>query len=106
MGVAFALIFPAVSALGDPFAWIGYMPIYILDILPVQEITVLNIFGAIQVVIAAWILFGKDIRIPALSATILLLAIVALNWGQMDVLFRDVSIAVMSLALFLTAKKE
>lgn len=99
LGVAFAFVYPAVSAFFNPLAWVGYFPAFVVDIIPVG--IALLIFGVIEIVIAVWILFGKNIFIPSIVATIFLIAIVVVNWSQMDVVFRDIPIALMSLALVL-----
>ena len=101
IGVAVAFIYPPVSAWFNPYAWVGYFPTFIIDASPLSELTLLHVFGAIEIVIGVWILFGKNIRIPSLAAAVSLLLIVAFNWSQMDVLFRDIAIALMALALAL-----
>jgi hypothetical protein len=60
-------------------------------------------FGIIEIVIALWILSGKNILIPSTLATLMLLGIVAFNIPLMDVVFRDLSIAAMSASLSYTA---
>ena len=94
LGVAFSFAYPPIAALIDPDAWIGYFPSF----LPASE-TFLHAFGLFEIVIAVWILFGKRIWIPSLVAALALLAIVVFNLRQFDILFRDVSIALMALAL-------
>ena len=99
VGVAFAFVYPAISAFFNPLAWVGYFPVFVGDIIPIE--IALLIFGVVEIVIAVWILFGKNIFVPSLIATVLLLAIVVVNWSQMNVVFRDIPIALMSLALAL-----
>jgi len=99
LGVAFALIYPAISAFIHPYSWVGFFPRPILDIVGIESTLLLNTFGALEVGIALWILFGKHIFIPASIAAAMLAGIVALNLPQIDVLFRD--IAIMLTALFL-----
>lgn len=101
VGVAFAFIYPAISAWFTPFAWIGYFPGFILDAVGSHEMLLLHAFGALEIFIGLWILSGKKIFVPSVLATIFLLAIVILHWSQMDVIFRDLPIALMSLALAL-----
>lgn len=98
LGVAFAFLYPPVSAFIDPFAWLGYFPRFILD-LPIEPTLILHAFGVFEIVIALWILFGKNIFIPTALAALSLVAIVLFNVSQMDVLFRDLTIATMALAL-------
>lgn len=103
VGVAFAFIYPAVAAFFNPIAWVGYFPGFIIDVIPF-EIVLLHIFGISEIIIALWILSGKRIFIPSMLVVIYLFFIVAFNWGQMDVIFRDIPIMFMALALALSSK--
>ena len=104
VGVAFAFIYPAVSAWFSPFAWIGYFPGFMLDLAGTHDILLLHAFGVFEIVLGLWILSGKKIFIPSVIATLLLFAIVAVHWRQMDVVFRDLPIALMSFALAIKYK--
>jgi len=96
-GVAFSFIFPPLNAFFDPYSWIGYFPKFIKGIAP--DLVLLHGFGAIEIIIAFWILSGKKIFIPSLAASAMLIAIILFNPGNFQVLFRDISIAAMSLSL-------
>ena len=98
IGTAFAFLYPPIAALSDPTSWVGYFPQF-LQTLPIDSLVLLQGFGIIEVVIALWILSGKNIRIPAAIATLILIAIVGFNTSSFDVVFRDVAIACMTLAL-------
>jgi len=98
VGVAFAFLYPAIAAYFDPFSWIGYFPVFIRDIFP-NEMLLLHLFGLSEIIIALWILVGKKILIPSALAALYLFLIVAFNWGQLDVLFRDIPILLMAIAL-------
>ena len=98
IGVAFAFLYPPFDAISNPYSWIGYFPKFMLA-LPVDPMILLHSFGALEVVIAVWILSGWKIRIPASSAAALLVAIVAFNAVEFPILFRDVAIALAALAL-------
>jgi hypothetical protein len=102
LGVAFAFLYPPIAALSDPDSWYGYFPRFIQS-LPLSESVLLHGFGIIEIVIALWILSGKNILIPSTLATLMLLGIVAFNIPLMDVVFRDLSIAAMSASLSYTA---
>ncbi len=103
-GVAFAFIYPAVSAVFDPFSWIGYFPQFMLGIVP--DAVLLHAFGFSEILIGIWILLGWRILIPSLLASLYLTLIVILNFNQMDVIFRDISILFMSLALVVIALRK
>jgi len=97
IAVAFAFLYPPIAALFDPSSWIGYFPSFTRGIVP--DAVLLHSFGALEVVIALWILWGRHIFLPSLAATAILAAIVIFDWSEMDVVFRDVSIALASAAL-------
>lgn len=100
-GVAFAFLYPPINALANPASWIGYFPDFMRGI--VSDTVLLHSFGAVEVIIALWILSGKKIMIPSFAATAMLLAIVVLDFSQFEVVFRDVTIAAASLYLALNA---
>ncbi len=105
VGVAIAFIYPPISALIEPLAWVGYFPSFI-SALPIDSTTLLHIFGAFEVIIGLWILSGKKILVPSALAVLSLAAIVLFNLAQMDVLFRDIPIALMAFALALDAREK
>lgn len=97
VAVAFALLFPALNAFFDPYAWIGYFPSFLTGIVP--DLVLLHTFGVIEIILALWILSGQRIFIPSLLVTVLLVAIVLVNAPDFQVLFRDVPIALSALVL-------
>lgn len=103
LGVAFAFLYPAVRAWFDPFSWIGYFPDFLKGYVP--DLVLLHFFGGTEILIALWILSGWRIFIPSLLASAYLIAIVAFNVNGFDVVFRDLSILAMCLALTLEARK-
>ncbi len=105
IGAAFAFLYPPVAALLDPVSWLAYFPPF-LRALPVPEMALLHGFGILEVLIAFWILSGKRIFVPSALATLLLLGIVLFNWNQLDVLFRDLSLAALTGALALDAWRK
>ncbi len=106
VGVAFSFIYPPISAFFNPYAWIGYFPSWFIQISPIESITLLHLFGFVEVIIGIWILFGKQIRIPAFAAVLFLFSIIIFNLNQMDVLFRDIPILLMALCLTLKTTRE
>ena len=98
IGVAFAFIYPAVSAYFEPLSWIGFFPSFLLDIFP-SETLLLNLFGISEIAIALWILVGRNIFIPSVLAALFLFGIVIFNLPSLDIIFRDISIMLMAVAL-------
>jgi hypothetical protein len=100
VGAAFAFLYPPVAALlGDPYAWFGYFPPFLVGYVP--DLVLLHAFGALEVVVGLWILSGYKIFVPALLATAMLVGIVVFNLSLFEIVFRDLSIAALTLALAL-----
>ena len=97
LGLAFAFLFPPLSALFDPFSWMSYFPRFVRGIVP--DLLLLHAFGLVEVIIALWILSGRKIFVPCIAAAALLLAIVVFNLNDFDILFRDVALALFALSL-------
>lgn len=102
-GLAFAFIYPALSAFIDPSAWIGYVPEWVSTFLP-REIFLL-IFSPIEIVVALGILFWDD-ALPSIVAGVMLVSIVVFNYNELSVVFRDLSIATMAFSLALLVKEK
>lgn len=101
--VAVAFIYPPIAAFINPEAWLGFIPLWLRDSIP-NDALFLHLFGASELLIAGWILLGKNIRIPSILACAYLVGIVAFNWNYSDLLFRDLAIVGAALALALRGK--
>jgi hypothetical protein len=100
IGVAFSFIYPPISAFINPYSWVGYIPEF-MNVLPIESVVLLHVFGIFEIIIGVWLLFGKRIFIPSILATLFLALVVGFNWTQMDVLFRDIPILLMAACLTL-----
>ncbi|MBI2109158.1 MAG: hypothetical protein HYT93_03195 [Parcubacteria group bacterium] len=103
IGLAFAFLYPAISAFFNPFAWIGYFPQFAHALIP-NDAFLLHSFGVLEIIIAIWLLSGKRAFYPSVVSAILLFLIVVFNLSQMDVVFRDLSILAMAVALAIIHK--
>lgn len=98
IGLAFAFLYPPIDAIFDPYSWLGYFPSWMHGYVP--DMVLLHGFGLIEVLVALWILSGCRIFLPSCVAFLMLLAIVIVDGnGQFEILFRDLSIASIALAL-------
>jgi uncharacterized membrane protein YphA (DoxX/SURF4 family) len=97
---AFAFLYPPFNALSDPNSWIGYFPSFVHGYVPDQVL--LHGFGVIEVIIALWVLSGWKIVLPLALGVCMLLGIIAFNFSEFQVLFRDVSIAAIGVSLIIT----
>ena len=105
IALAFAFLYPAYGFWKNPLSWVGYIPSFVKDFGLSQD-TLLMGLAVVHLVIALWILSGWRIVIPSVAAAFFLGGIVYFNWNQIDILFRDISLALAALALSLSAKNK
>lgn len=98
LGLAFSFLYAAIAAFLDPFSWIGFFPSFARSIIP-NDTLLLSLFGCTETVVALWLLFGKRLFLPSVIAALLLFGIVVFNWKSLDILFRDISLGFMALAI-------
>ncbi len=99
VGLAISFLYPAFHALIDPYAWIGYFPAAILDAAGDRSLVLLHAWGALEAVLAFWVLFGKRVFVPSVVIALALFAVVIANPAQFPILFRDITIALGAIAL-------
>jgi len=97
IAVAFAFLYPPFDASMHPQAWISFFPAFMRGIVP--DPLLLFGWGVLEVVIAAWILSGKKIFLPSAAAAILLCLIVLFNFSLIEIVFRDITIALTAATL-------
>ncbi len=98
-GLAFAFIYPAISAFVEPNNWIGFIPVFIREIVPASIF--LPIYSVAELIIGAGIIFSKNPLYYAVSGIFILSAVVILNVGSFDLVFRDVSVIGIAVALIM-----
>jgi len=103
LGIAFVFAYAGISSLREPLGWVSYLPHFLA--VSAHATTLMELFGFVEVMLAAWVLWGKYVRYAALVSFGLLAGIVVLNPDTLDVTFRDVGLAAMAVALFFSAEK-
>ncbi len=103
IGLAFAFIYPPLSALADPYAWVGYIPDMLLSS-GIDSMVLLHVFGVLELIIGILLLLDIHTRKVSAVAGVILFVIVAYHYKQMDVIFRDIPILLMAVALSLSHK--
>jgi uncharacterized membrane protein YphA (DoxX/SURF4 family) len=96
-GLAFSFLYAGIAGMIEPGNWIGYFPPFLRDL--ASDNILLWSWGLFEIVIGLWILSGKKIFIPSLLASLSLVGLIATNLGAMDIIFRDISILTVSIAL-------
>jgi len=97
VGLAIVFLYAAVSSFISPNEWIGYLPGFLRDILPVT--VTLGIFSIIELLLAAWLLSGVYVRFAAVVAAAMLLGIIVSNISLLPISFRDIGLLFAALAL-------
>ncbi|MDP3900919.1 MAG: DoxX family membrane protein [bacterium] len=105
VALAFSFFYVAFSSFTDPTSWIGFFPSQIISFLSpiLSSSQVLAIFSATEVALALWLLSGMYLRWAAIASALLLAGIVVVNIGALEIVFRDISLAICAVALSLLA---
>ena len=98
LAVAFPLLYVAFGFWKNPDAWLGYIPSFVQSFGVPQNI-LLTAIMTVHVILALWILSGWRLFFSALIAAVFFTSIVYFNLNQLDVLFRDIALALAALAL-------
>lgn len=99
IGIAFSFLYPAIDGFFHPNTWMGFLPAWSIGLFGIEPMTLLLIFEIVEIIVALWLLFARDPRIPAALSALVLAAIVVVDFSAFDIVFRDISILLMALAL-------
>ncbi len=105
IGIAFSFVYPAIDSFLHPGVWINFLPTWVIDISPVDAIIMLAMLSVVELVVATLILLMKDPTWPARIAIIILASILILDFSVFDVVFRDLAILLMAVALIVLHRK-
>lgn len=97
LGIASVFLYAAIAAYLEPQNWIGYIPQFFRNLLPAN--TLLMFFGAYELILSLWLLWGKKVFWAALISVVTLLGIIVANVGVLDIVFRDIAIFFAALSL-------
>jgi len=104
IAIAFAFLYVAYAALKDPISWLAFIPASIVKNFP--QTLLLSGLAIGHSAIGLWLLSGWKIFWPSLLASIYLFATVAFNIPQIDIVFRDISLGLVALALAFSSRAE
>ncbi len=97
LSIAFSFIYVAFSTYFNPTNWIGFIPDFLT--FGLDKLVFLKIHAAVDLILGLWLLSGRKTFYASAVSTVALLGIVVLNLGQIEIVFRDVSILLAALAL-------
>ena len=97
IGLASAFLFAGVSALLDPTNWVGFIPQFIRSL--INENIFLYIHSTGELILGLWLLSNKKIFYAASISALSMFAILVFNLSELDIIFRDIAIFFMALAL-------
>lgn len=103
ISIASVFVYAAIAATLQPYNWIGYIPQIAKNMFPAQKL--LLGFSLFQLALSIWILTGRKTFYAASLAAITLIGIIAANFSQLDILFRDFAIFFAALALAIGSYK-
>ena len=98
IGLAFVYSYAAIEIKFNPGNFLKYTPGIIETIMPIHWFLVA--FSLFEILLSIWLISGKHTKYPALISFLLMAGIIIPNMTYFAVLFRNVAIALASLALF------
>ena len=111
LALSFAFLYPAYGFWTNPHNWIGYLPSFVknagvLTQAGISESVLAMLIAGVHLIIALWLLSGWRIFIPSLISAVFLGSVVYFNQNQLDVLFRDLSLALVALSLAFGQRRQ
>ena len=104
LGIAFSFFYVAIFSFINPTNWVGFLPSFLTNI--ISGDILLPIFSVYEIMLGLWLISNKKIFYASILSSITLLSIIILNFGALDIIFRDISILLASIALTFLSKEE
>jgi uncharacterized membrane protein YphA (DoxX/SURF4 family) len=103
VGLAIVFLYAVIDGALHPADWTGYFPSFLTTHISAEVL--LKIFELVELVVAVLLIAGLYVRYVALLSTLMLLGIVVTNFHLLPISFRDIGLALASLALFFATPK-
>lgn len=97
IGLAAVFVYAAIGSFLDPDTWASFIPSFMGEMVPVKAL--LMAFSVYELVLAMLLLADRYVFAAAILSAATMAGIVLVNAPGMDVVFRDVAIMFMALAL-------
>lgn len=105
VGLALVFLWFGTQQIFHASQWVGWIPAYILNILPVGAVAIVYFNGAFEVVFGTALLFGIFMRVTALLLA-LHMAHITFTVGYSEIGVRDFGLAVATFSLFLFGRQN
>jgi len=105
LGLAFSLLYAGISIFYNPTDWIGFVPQWVREL---SGGGYLSLYGhaCFDILLGLWLLSNKWTFYASILTALNLFSISLFNLSQLDIIFRDVSLIFMALALAILSKKN
>lgn len=103
IGLAVVFFYAGLASLFFPENWVGYIPGFVAD--NISTSTLLVLFSFYELGLGLWLLSNRKTFYAAIISAVTMILIVIFNMTLFDVVFRDIAIFFMALALAFMSKK-
>ncbi len=97
VGLAAVFAYAAIDAFREPDAWVSFIPAFTTKFVAAK--TALDMLSVAQLVLVAWLLWGKYVKLAALVAIGFLAGLVVFNFSTFLITFRDIGLIAAAAAL-------
>ena len=104
LALAFSFVYVGIASFTNPDLWAGFVPPFVSNIISFDIF--LKLHGAFQIFLGLWLLFGRYRFTAGIIAAVLLFGIALFHLSAWDIVFRDVSLGLASLAYAFSGKKN
>jgi len=88
LALVFSLVYAAIAGFMTPANWIGFLPQFVSEIMSAE--LALKVWSSGELFLAVWIMSAWRTSLPVGITALGLFLMVAFNWGQISILFRDI----------------
>ena len=103
-GLAVVFLYAGIASLLSPENWIGFVPDFVISVFPASIF--LALFSIYQIILGVWLLSNKKIFYVSILSTLTMFVIVIANISLLDIVFRDIAILFMAIALVILSRKD
>lgn len=104
MSLSVAFLYAMVSSFLQPAVWITFIPSFMSNIFPADIL--LTTFSIFQLILAVWLMSNYRPYFAATVSALTLFLITLANISALDLVFRDITIAMAAIALMILTKEE